>query len=103
MKKVYIAGKITGCENYKENFSRLEKRLLKMGCKVMNPTVLPEGFEHKEYLKVCFAMIDVCDTLCFLDNWGDSPGAIQEFNYAFKKKGKHFMQESDLQNTEGDE
>lgn len=41
----------------------------------MNPAMLPKGFEYEEYMRVCFAMIDVCEAVCLLPNWTDSPGA----------------------------
>ena len=42
--KIYIAGKITGRENYKDEFKKAEERLTKQGHTVMNPAFLPEGF-----------------------------------------------------------
>lgn len=83
--KIYIAGKITGLENYKELFLKLEEKLTSEGHFVMNPSVLPFGFEHHEYMHVCKAMIDVCDSVRFLSNWKDSKGAVMEFEYALLK------------------
>jgi len=89
--KIYIAGKITGLENYKELFNRKEKELLEKGCTVMNPSVLPDGFEHEEYMKICFSMIDVCDSIYLLSNWKDSKGAQMEWLYAQKNnKGVYY-------------
>ncbi len=82
MKKVYIAGKITGQDNFKEIFKNAEKRFIEQGFLVMNPAELPSGFDYEDYMKVCFAMIDVCDGVHFLDNWQDSEGAKREYNYA---------------------
>ena len=86
MDKVYIAGKITGLDNYKELFDRAEKELKNQGYSVMNPSVLPEGFEHDEYMKICYSMIDVCDGVYFLENSGDSKGAMLELDYAIKNR-----------------
>lgn len=80
--KVYIAGKITGNPGYKEQFAAVEKELRTQGHTTMNPAVLPDGFEHQEYMRVCFSMIDVCDAVFFLANWQDSIGATMEHNYA---------------------
>ena len=82
MNKVYLAGKITGDDNYKEKFKEVETMLIDQDCKVMNPAILPEGFNHDEYLHICFAMIEVCDTVMFLDDWEDSPGAKAEHDLA---------------------
>ena len=81
--KVYIAGKITGNPDYKQQFAEAEKKLRAKGHTTMSPAVLPDGFEHQEYMRVCFSMIDVCDAVFFLDNWRDSKGATMEYNYAF--------------------
>ncbi len=87
MKKAYIAGKITGNKNYKQEFQAVEEHLKKDGYVVMNPSFMPEGFEQSEYHHVCMAMIDVCDSVFFLPNWTDSKGAHLEMGYA-KGKGK---------------
>ena len=83
--KVYIAGKITGNPSYKQQFAEAEKKLREKGFTTMSPAVLPDGFEHQEYMKICFSMIDVCDAVFFLDNWRDSIGATMEYNYAFEQ------------------
>ena len=86
MKKVYIAGKITGESNFKEIFKRAENKFIRQGVIVMNPAELPSGFDYEDYMKVCFAMIDVCDGVHFLSNWQDSEGAKREYNYALATK-----------------
>ena len=88
--KVYIAGKITGNPSYKQQFAEAEKKLREKGHTTMNPAVLPDGFEHHEYIKICFSMIDVCDAVYFLSNWQDSIGAKMERDYA-KSIGKVLM------------
>jgi len=85
--KIYIAGKITDNPDYKTHFARAEKRLAENHT-VMNPAVLPLGFDYEDYMRICFAMIDVCDAVYMLDNWRDSPGAIREYEYA---KGKEII------------
>ena len=84
--KIYIAGKITGDDNYKNKFQKAQRRLEKMGHIVMNPAILPEGFEHEEYMKICKAMIDCCDSICLLPDWQDSNGACMEKLYAYEQK-----------------
>lgn len=80
--KIYIAGKITGDLDYKEKFKQAEDRLEAEGFKVMNPAVLPEGFQFDDYIHICKSMIDVCDYVYFLSNWMSSCGAIKEMGYA---------------------
>lgn len=88
--KVYIAGKMTGSDNYKEKFNVAAEHLTRLGHTVMNPAVLPPGFEHEEYMHICYAMIDVCDGVYFLNNWKDSKGARMEYRYAELSK-RHIM------------
>ncbi len=83
--KVYIAGKITGNPDYKQQFAEAERELKAQGYTTMNPAVLPDGFEHHEYMKICFSMIDVCDAVYFLSNWKESKGACMEYDYAFEQ------------------
>ena len=91
--KIYIAGKITNNENYKEQFKQKELELKLQGHTVINPTILSDiPLEHDEYLHINKAMIDVCDAVYFLNNWQDSKGAIIEYAYA-GKKGKRLMRE----------
>lgn len=80
--KIYIAGKITGLDNYKEIFAEVEAELLAEGHEVMNPAMLPVGFEWEEYMHICLSMIDVCDAVYFITNWEDSKGATDEHFYA---------------------
>lgn len=92
MDKVYIAGKITGLENYKEKFADAEKELAEKGYLCMNPSILNEGFEWKEYMHICLSMLDVCNTIYLLDNWQQSEGAKTELQYAIKKNKKIIYQ-----------
>lgn len=80
--KIYIAGKITGLVGFKERFKEAENKLRSEGHKVMNPAILPSGFEQHEYMRICYAMIDTCEVVYFLDNWKDSVGAKREHDYA---------------------
>lgn len=93
--KVYLAGKITNNENYKEEFKQKELQLKLEGHTVINPTILSDiPLEHSEYLHINKAMIDVCDTVYFLGNWQDSKGAVLEYAYA-GSKGKRLMWEDE--------
>lgn len=79
--KVYIAGKITGNENYREKFAKAQAELEKDGHTVLNPAVMPEGLTKAEYMRICFAMIDTADEVRFLPGWQDSEGAKVEYAY----------------------
>lgn len=79
--KVYIAGKITGNENYREEFAKAQDELEKNGHTVLNPAVLPEGLTKGEYMRICFSMIDIADKVVFIPGWQDSEGAMLETDY----------------------
>lgn len=98
--KVYISGKITGDDDYKEKFKKAEERLRSKGYAVMNPAILPDGFGYKEYMWICLAMLDVCDAIYMLNDWYDSRGAIEEYQNALSM-GKIFMfdKETDIEET----
>lgn len=91
--KIYVAGKITGLKEYKENFKKVAEKLESEGHSVMNPSILPPGFEHGEYMIICYSMIDVCEVVYFLDNWKDSKGAKMEHDYAIRNNKQIMFQE----------
>ena len=82
--KVFISGKITGNPNYKQEFNIVEAQLKQMGFKVMNPAILPEGFNWKDYMAICKEMLMSCEVVVFLPNYKDSRGARQELRWAEK-------------------
>jgi hypothetical protein len=93
MQKVYIAGKITGLDGYRKIFQDAQDELEKKGFLVMNPANLNLNWSFNNYwdiMHICYAMIDVCDCVYFLENWKDSNGAKLEYNYAVDN-GKFLM------------
>ena len=73
--KVYIAGKITGDPGYRDKFAAAEMQLGGQGHTVLNPAELPEGMAPADYMRICFAMIDVADAVVFLPDAAESAGA----------------------------
>lgn len=80
--KVYIAGKITGNENYKAEFAEAEEKLRELGHIPLNPAVLPEGLEKADYMRICLAMLDSADAIALLLSWTRSDGAAIEMSLA---------------------
>ncbi len=79
--KVYIAGKITGDENYRAKFAEARRKIEESGNVPLNPAVLPDGLQLSEYMRICFAMIDIVDVVWFLDDYANSRGAMVEHAY----------------------
>lgn len=80
--KIYIAGRITGYENYKEHFNRVEAELLEKGNVVLNPAILPKGLTDEEYMRICIPMLNISDTIYMLKGWESSTGAKIEHSLA---------------------
>lgn len=87
---VYISGRITGDENYKESFERAERFLREKGYIVLNPAKLdlisPE-LNYSEYMAICYRLIDISDIIFMVGDWRCSKGASSEISYA-KSLGK---------------
>ena len=87
--KIYISGAITGTDNYMERFAKAEKELTENGYSVINPAKvnaqLTEDTSYEEYMKMCFCMLDMCDSIYMLNNWDKSCGANRELGYAMAK------------------
>ena len=95
---IYIAGGITGVEDYKARFAAAQRMLLREGedrldsmeryygtpraDKVLNPAELPEGWPNGLYMDVCLAMIRAADLVVFLPGWERSRGASLEMQYS---------------------
>ena len=80
-RKVYIAGKISGDADYRAKFARVQTALEGEGYISLSPSVLPDGMTAADYMRICFAMIDVADAVLFLPDWEASPGARLEMEY----------------------
>jgi len=86
---IYIAGPITGIKGYQQKFARAERKLKKCKYIVFNPAFMPEGLEHSAYMPICYAMIDACDTVFFLEGWKYSAGCKMEYKHAKSKRQRH--------------
>ena len=82
-RRVYIAGPMTGvAELNRPAFFAAEEYLKGQGAIVMNPAVLPDGFEHHQYMKIAIPMLMQCDVAAFLPGWQESKGAQAEYTRA---------------------
>ena len=89
--KIYISGAITNNPNYKEDFERAEDYLQREYPKaeIINPALvnshLPKSTTHEEYMRMSFCMLDMADSVYFINGWEESKGANQEYGYALAK------------------
>lgn len=98
--RVYISGRITGTTDYLERFREAEKTLVAAGYSVINPAAvgseLPHDLEYEEYMQICFAFLDLCDSIYMLHGWEKSSGANREYGYAIAE-GKKILLEDETE------
>lgn len=87
--RIYISGKITGLDNYRENFDRIERILKSYGHEVVNPCRVKDIYDFftwDDFMDVDMCMIRRCDAVYFMENWKSSRGATMEHEYAKQLK-----------------
>ena len=92
-KIVYLSGRITDNEHYKEDFASAEQFLVRMGYIVLNPALLDdvvEGLTYEQIMQICYRCVDVSDAIFMISGWQKSRGATAELSYA-KSLGKKVM------------
>lgn len=89
--RIYISGPVTDEPNYMQNFQSAEDKI-KIdfpGAEIVNPakinSMLPSDFSHKDYMDVCYLLLNKCDYIYMLKNWKKSAGVNQEYGYAYAK------------------
>lgn len=87
---VYLAGKISGDEEYIGKFSFYKKLCEKLYDIVLNPAEFPEGMTPEDYMSICIQMIFRADAVLFLPDWKESEGAKLEHQLC-KYIGKQVM------------
>lgn len=90
--KIYIAGKMTGDPLYRAKFYAAAQSIRDKGHIPINPATSPDGLTNAEYMRLCFAMMDVADAVLFLLCWEDSAGAKLERAYC-EYTGKQIINE----------
>ncbi|ULQ59217.1 DUF4406 domain-containing protein [Brucepastera parasyntrophica] len=82
--KLYLSGKITGNQNYKEIFTRARVALTDAGFEVFDPSLVSftttPGWG--EAMKTVLQGMLQCDAVALIDNWMESKGSKVEYNLA---------------------
>lgn len=61
---------------------------------VINPAELDEVIangSYEEYMKICIALMDLCDVIVMIPGWEKSVGANRELGYAMGKEKRIFI------------
>ena len=90
---VYISGKITNNENYKNDFLKAECWLKLNDYTPINPAKLDEALSkltYQQLMAIDYKLIELCDAIFMLDGWQKSKGACAELSYA-KSLGKKVL------------
>lgn len=93
---IYLSGKITGQNNYRELFEEAKKDAEDKfpGATIINPAEisLPEICEWEDYMSICLRLLDKANIIYLLDNWLESKGARKECVTALKKGLRVYFQ-----------
>jgi hypothetical protein len=74
--RIYISGKITGDENYKQKFEEADDMLTDAGYSVVNPALLtPDCDSWTDFMRRDIRALMRCDAVALLPDWQDSRGA----------------------------
>ena len=85
MKRIYIAGPMTGLPEFNyPAFNAEAARIRALGYHVENPAEnpAPENGAWEDYMKMALRQMLMCDTVAMLPGWGKSKGALIEYNLA---------------------
>jgi len=83
MKKIYICGKVTGDQNYREKFREEENRLYSHHFWPVNPAAFISANEPwSKAMKIALRMMLLCDGVSLLPDWKKSKGAKIEARLA---------------------
>jgi Domain of unknown function (DUF4406) len=85
MKRIYIAGPMTGLPDFNyPTFNREAERLRALGYHVENPAENPEPpcKSWSGYMRMALAQLVTCDVVALLPGWHSSRGAVIEHQTA---------------------
>jgi hypothetical protein len=84
-RKLYLCGRITGDDNYRDKFLKAENRLYGAGYHPVNPAALvPPDTDWRSAMRTAISFMLVCDGVALLPDWKESKGAKIEARLARK-------------------
>ena len=96
-KLVYLGGRINAAyddeEPNDETLAQSETFVTNLGYIPLNPTRIDQITKEvtfEKYMKICYGLIDIADTIFMVSGWQKSKGANAELTYA-KSIGKKVM------------
>ena len=97
--KLYISGAISSDPDWYNKFNTVEKRLQEKytDAVIFNPILTSkyaDKISYEDFMTIDMAIIDICDTIFFLRDWGNSKGAVREYHYALSKNKNIIMEEN---------
>ena len=85
MKRIYLAGPMTGYQDFNyPAFNAEAARLRALGFEVENPAETPDQPSWEAYMRIALRQMLTCDTVALLPGWINSRGANLERNVAQK-------------------
>jgi hypothetical protein len=83
--KIYLCGKITGDDQYRDKFLDGENELLEAGFYPVNPAArIPPDTAWNDAMRKAVGLMLKCDGVALLSDWRESKGAAIEVNLARK-------------------
>ena len=105
---IYISGAVTGVKDYRYIFTdkafHLNKNNNQYGLYFINPVEMNSQFDgldinnnpllsYDNFMKLCYAELEVCDGIYLMKGWRDSMGANRELGFAKGQKKMIFLEE----------
>ena len=106
--KIYVSGAVTGVADYRYIFINktfcLNKKNNQYGLYFINPVEMNSQFDkvdinnnqllsYDDFMKLCYAELEVCDGIYLMKGWRDSMGANRELGFAKGQKKMIFLEE----------
>jgi hypothetical protein len=80
--KIYVAGRITGNDGYREQFAQAADKLRAEGHEVINPAENPPQPSWHGYMALSLTQLVTVDSVALLPGWEHSRGARLEAHVA---------------------